>query len=790
MQNLIQGKLAVVFLFCALCAPAAEVDISKLPPAAKGPVDFDRDVRPIFEQSCFRCHGPEKPKSHFSLATRESALKGGDDNTDDIVPGDSARSRLTYNVSGLVADMQMPPPGKAEPLTPAQIGVLRAWIDEGAKWSASNAYPQLAFSVSPTTRWVGGQGDKSKFREIEGFKEGWGGGLEQFSMEQQRGPGEKISVEGHALFPDDDLQVKLTWTKADVGFVRAGVEQWRRYFDAAGGYYRPFSPPSFDLGQDLHLDIGRAWIDFGLTLPHLPQAVLGYEYQYKDGAESMLEWGNVNGKNIYPAAKDIDERTHIVKLDLTHELSGWHLEDRARVEFYIDKTLDQQITGYTFGSGPDGFVHTREDYRHVQGANTFRFEKQIRDWWLASGGYLYSRFNGDSSLNQTTVNSLDVPIAGNFWRDQVTLKRELHAFSLASLFLPVDSLSLSVGAQTEFSRQEGFGNIDLDTGDPNVPGLFFLEPAVVQSDLDETKTGENASLRYTKIPFTVLFAEGRFEQDSIGQFDQEVGNTPDVFLRDTDYFNHLLDYRTGFSTSPWRWMELNAHFRRSDSVSDYNYLRNESQFGGVGYPAFIRHREIASDEAQAKLVLHPVFWLKTTLTYQWTTSDFFTATDPVTLPLFGDVSPGGPLLAGRYRAQVYGLSTTFIPSPRLYFSSAFTYTDTCTVTAQNGVPAVAPYQGAIYSVIASANYSLNERTKWQASYSFSQAGYGQNNQAGLPLGLDYTQHGLTVGVTRKLTKCVSTNLRYSFYDYAEPSFVGTGNFTAHGIFATVIVRWP
>ena len=35
------------------------------------------------------------------------------------------------------------------------------------------------------------------------------------------------------------------------------------------------------LGTDLHLDIGKAWIDFGLTLPHWPRMVLGYEYDYK-----------------------------------------------------------------------------------------------------------------------------------------------------------------------------------------------------------------------------------------------------------------------------------------------------------------------------------------------------------------------------------------------------------------------------------------------------------------------------------------------------------------------------
>jgi len=107
------------------------LDPSKLPPAAQLTVDFEKDVKPIFEKTCFRCHGPERPKSRFRLDNRESALKGGDNGVD-IVPGDSAQSPLVYYVARVAEDIEMPPPGKGEPLTPVQVGLLRAWIDQGA----------------------------------------------------------------------------------------------------------------------------------------------------------------------------------------------------------------------------------------------------------------------------------------------------------------------------------------------------------------------------------------------------------------------------------------------------------------------------------------------------------------------------------------------------------------------------------------------------------------------------------------------------------------------------------
>src|SRR6266478_3256212 len=168
--------LILPLCFLSAAATAAELDASKLPSAAIAKVEFERDIRPIFEKSCWRCHGAEKPKSHFRLDNRESALKGGN-NGIDIIAGDSAKSPLVHYVARLVADMEMPPPGKGEPLTAEQIGLLRAWIDQGAAWGATNPPVQLAFSVASTLRWTTIEGDKAKFREVEGIKEGYAGGI-------------------------------------------------------------------------------------------------------------------------------------------------------------------------------------------------------------------------------------------------------------------------------------------------------------------------------------------------------------------------------------------------------------------------------------------------------------------------------------------------------------------------------------------------------------------------------------------------------------------------------------
>jgi hypothetical protein len=109
-----------------------------LPPAAKA-YDFDKDIRPILESTCVRCHGEKRQKSGFRLDTRAGLLQGGEENEKVFIPGHSATSPLIQLVSGMVKDLRMPPKKEGPPLTATQIGLLRAWIDAGAKYPAGAA---------------------------------------------------------------------------------------------------------------------------------------------------------------------------------------------------------------------------------------------------------------------------------------------------------------------------------------------------------------------------------------------------------------------------------------------------------------------------------------------------------------------------------------------------------------------------------------------------------------------------------------------------------------------------
>jgi hypothetical protein len=119
-------------------------------PPAKQVVDFRGDVQPIFARSCVACHGAAKQRGGLRLDDGAAALKGGNSGVV-IIPGKAAESRLLQLVAGLNAELRMPPEGKP-PLAAKEVGILRAWIDQGAGW------PQAAGSPTPggarTTHWA------------------------------------------------------------------------------------------------------------------------------------------------------------------------------------------------------------------------------------------------------------------------------------------------------------------------------------------------------------------------------------------------------------------------------------------------------------------------------------------------------------------------------------------------------------------------------------------------------------------------------------------------------------
>lgn len=108
------------------------------------PVDFQRDIAPIFARNCFDCHGPDEQEGALRL-DRAKALAGGDSGEPLLIPGDPDASHLIQLVTS--ESERMPPDGDG--LSESEIGLLRSWIEQGASWPTDGS-EQEALDLPPT----------------------------------------------------------------------------------------------------------------------------------------------------------------------------------------------------------------------------------------------------------------------------------------------------------------------------------------------------------------------------------------------------------------------------------------------------------------------------------------------------------------------------------------------------------------------------------------------------------------------------------------------------------------
>lgn len=143
-KSAILSSLAVTLTLAITNMPSAiagdyEVDKSKIPDASKKEIDFVKDIQPLIEKSCINCHSGRRPKSKYSMETRENTIKGGSSKEKAIVDKKSDKSPLIYYIADATDDQDLWMPvvdkrDKYPKFTKEQIGLFRAWIDQGAKW--------------------------------------------------------------------------------------------------------------------------------------------------------------------------------------------------------------------------------------------------------------------------------------------------------------------------------------------------------------------------------------------------------------------------------------------------------------------------------------------------------------------------------------------------------------------------------------------------------------------------------------------------------------------------------
>ena len=642
-----------------------------------------------------------------------------------------------------------------------------------------------------------------------------------------------MKFQGRGIWDEGDYKLGVDITKKDFGYVRAGFTNYRKYFDDTGGYYKRFTttPPvrTFDLdhpfivgGQPyqleenpMHLDIGDIYVEMGLTVPDFPEVYLRYEREYKKGKKSMVEWGTVTetgfptaagselpsgsvARKIFPAFKDIDETVDIVNGGFDHTLGNVHFGDDFRWEHYSNDTERLDDSSLTFSSTnpiatPTAYkeVTVKEQLASNTFFNTAYVDSQITDNLYASAGYLFSSTTGMAGMDVNTQSIVGPAPSGfdNFNSTHTAnLDQDSHVVNVSLMFTPFKWLTAYGGIQTESTLEnDGSPVADLAVGSPTATGYLATQEGIT----DKTSVEGTAGLRFTAIPWTTLYAEGKWQGENynLRQLQEPLpGNTnASEFERLSDGDVMRQTYTIGFNTSPIKKVTLSGQYRHILRDNGYDNIIDTE--GGIPvlpsqgvYPGFLTHQQFSTDKVSAKIAWHPLSQVTTSFKYQLEATGI-----DATHYASSTINPGGNLDQSRYMSNVFSGSVTWTPLARLYLTGTVSAQDTATHTFQNDAISVGPYRGNVFSFLGTIGYTVDDKTDLMANYlmsasrNYENIGYNLNPPAtgpgslstdyGLPLGLDYSQHGLTIGVNRRLTDSMTLGLNYGLfiYDEAEPA---------------------
>ena len=632
----------------------------------------------------------------------------------------------------------------------------------------SEAASSLSFKLSPTLQYRAVDGDERKFREDQWMRDGWAGGLENFLLEKSLSGDWLLRMEGRAIVPEEDYKFSLDIKKEDFGFFRAGYTEYRKYFDDTGGFFRSFSIPVFDLNKDMHLDVGNFFLEAGIAIPDLPQIVVGYEHRFKEGEKSLLEWGSVSEgaltRKIFPSFKKMDEKLDIIKVEVDHDVGKVHVGDRFRYERHETETTRFEEER-NLDAGTSKTVDVSEKYDHDALFNTFHLESHLDEKIYLSFGYLLNDVEGDAAFRMMTAPFGPGPFDKNWFTRSVDLDQESHVLNLNALIGPYRQLSFHGGIQAEFTETEG--NTDAVLTETTFGGAIDSPEAQIKSSMDKNGLEETVGVRYSGIPHTSLYAEGKWTQQGIDLFEREVEDDAPAFERFTDTEVDRRRYTFGFSSSPFRRLTFSGRYRRSYRENVYDHKVDTEP----GYSAFIDNQELNTDEIATKVTVRMTTAVKATFQYQHIKTKIDT---------LSQTTPPSSVESGDYVADIYSVSVTATPISSIYLTGLFSYRDAKSESFDNDSASVIGYEGDVYSFIGTAGWAVGEKTDLTLEYLYSRADNSQDNSAdGLPLGVDNKRHGLSLGCSRKINDQVQARFQYGFYKYDEESNGGVDDYEAH-----------
>ncbi len=175
-------------------------------------IDYNTQVKPIFNKKCIACHGGVKQKGGFSLLFQEEALANTESGKPAIIPGKPDESELIRRIT--LEDPEERMPYKHDPLSKEEIEILTQWIKQGAKWGEHWAYIPVKEEKTPTIKsdWIKNEIDPFILEKIKAEK------LTPSAEADKPTLLRRVSLDLTGLPPDENIAKKFLNDNSDTAY--------------------------------------------------------------------------------------------------------------------------------------------------------------------------------------------------------------------------------------------------------------------------------------------------------------------------------------------------------------------------------------------------------------------------------------------------------------------------------------------------------------------------------------------------------------------------------------------
>ncbi len=652
-------------------------------------------------------------------------------------------------------------------------------------------------------------GDAAQFKQEHRVSGDVFGGIQDLHLEKNVGKNATLTVDGHAIFDNDDYDVKIDLSQPGLGYIRGGYTEFRSWYDGNGGFSPAdgtwFSPRN----SELTLDRGIAWVELGLRAPNWPEITIHYSHEFRNGDKDSTSWGDTNltsvgTRKIAPAFRNIDETRDIFSFDASKTFGNTDIELGMRYEHNNNDDRLQlergagQLPPVVAAPGAQRFITQRDKTDLDIFSGHAIAETRFSDSFWFTAGYSYTTLGSDISGSRivgSDYNSTYGPFPTIQFRDEGflnlagTSQVDDHVFNANLFWMPVKGLSLLTGFRYTRENEDSWSSF-LSTNTNSMRELLppVLESADTSQEFDNF--AERFEARYTGINNWLFYAEGEWTEENGNVHEHAIsdGAVAALLNKDTSLLGQKYTIGANWYAMPRLSLSGQYYYKAAEYDNDF-----KTDLGGGQR---LQSQDWNTNDFNIRITFRPnipaslgTLSLVTRYDYMQTLVSGMWSLDGL-----------GTQLAEEHTAlitsHVIGETLTWSPLARLYVQGTLSYvldqtkTPAGNIILTDSAPSVLNFRNDYWTVTGGVGFIIDNKTDLHADYTFYRANdYFNNIQASVPYGMGASEHTASATLTRQLTTQVRLLLKYTYYNYTDTTFGGHNNFDGHSIFSSLQFRF-